>query len=258
MSEFRELLDCNKISDDSIECIAFDVFDTILHRHVSPDDVLRLWAGEMIKRLSLKDNVSSLLIKRRIAGWIVKLGSVLTGYDKECRYPDLIRVLYFMTLPGISFGEFYNCALDTEVGVEKRVTFIPDSKRRLIESAFCMGKPVICISDYPLPGESEIEILKYHGIEVERIFTSSDWRLLKLTGRLYKRALKCMGVDPKKTVMIGDNYHSDYVKARAEGMRSIHLDNSKKRQKADFPFSNVSSGWNHTIVHIVLISITVI
>ncbi len=240
MSEFRELLDRNGIADDSVECIAFDVFDTILHRHVSPDEVLHLWACDMVEELSLMDTPATLLIKRRIAGWLVKFVSVLTGYDKECRYPDLIRVLYYMVLPRISFFEFYRRALDTEVGVEKKVTFIPESKRKLIASAFCMEKPVICISDYPLPEESEKEILKYHGIEVERLFTSSDWRFLKSTGRLYKRAIECMRVDPLKAIMIGDNYHSDYIKAKEEGMQAIYLDNSNISTKSNAPFSKAA------------------
>lgn len=226
MNKFDILTENNGILDEDYEYIAFDVFDTILHRFVMPKDILRLWAFEITQNALVKDTDTSLLFKRRFAGWVAKLVNVLAGYDKECEYRQLISMLYLMISSSLSYREFYQYALELEMSVEKELTYIPETMKELIGEALKKSKSVICISDYALPGESEKEILKYHGVEAEKVYSSSDKKMLKSTGRLYKYVADEIDLNPDRILMIGDNYQSDFLMAKTVGLKAIQLGDS--------------------------------
>lgn len=208
---------------DAVAVIAFDVFDTLLYRTVSPQQVYTLWAKALIEEYSLKKTPAQVLKARSIASRMAKLRQVLKGNDREAKYgymAGMLRILLGISCPKQSF--LATC-LRLELEVERSVTYVPEERRALLQSAMATGKPVVCISDLYLPVETLRELLTYHNLCPSQLFVSETYALQKATGRLYGRAVELLSQNPACILMIGDNRRSDYEAAREAGLQAVWL-----------------------------------
>ena len=87
-----------------------------------------------------------------------------------------------------------------------------------------MGKKVIFTSDMYLPEDVIVKILKENGYtEYTKLYLSSTVKKIKWTGDLYRHVFKDMGLEPGEMIHMGDNFESDYKRAKELGMNSIHI-----------------------------------
>jgi FMN phosphatase YigB (HAD superfamily) len=82
----------------------------------------------------------------------------------------------------------------------------------------------------------EIEIQEAH---IERYFartfsTTSDFRDIKKTARLYQKILEIMGAPPSDTIHVGDHYEFDYLVPKGLGIEAYYLDRDAKGPKDAF------------------------
>lgn len=146
----RDLCIDNGIDLNAIEIIAFDVFDTLIYRQVSPMQVCRMWAERMIDCYELPFSVDQLLTIRSNIGRMLKLRQVASGNDKEYLYDDFAKMLRKrIKLDCIDEADFVKNSLEIELQVEKEVTYISNDIRELFYSAKALKK-VICISSSPI------------------------------------------------------------------------------------------------------------
>jgi len=63
---------------------------------------------------------------------------------------------------------------------------------------------------------------------------SQETRIVKPNARAYWKILKKMHLKPREAVSVGDNYEHDILGAKSIGMKTVWLNKSRKRGKADF------------------------
>lgn len=227
---FLAFCQAHDIRYETVHVIAFDVFDTLLYRTVSPQQVYTLWAQALIKEFSLKKTPGQVLKARFTASRIAKLRHILAGKDREAKYDDMAGILrILLKIPG-SKQSFLDTCLRLELEVERSVTYVPEDRKSLLQSAMDTGKPVVCISDFYLPEETLRALLAYHGICPAQLFVSETYALQKATGKLYRKAAQLLQYEAGSILMIGDNRNSDFKAACNSGLQAIWLDSDAQHQ----------------------------
>lgn len=224
-----ELLELNGIIIDNIDWVAFDVFDTILFRMTSPMETHHLWACRIKQKYQLSESCDTIVKMKFSCARKLKLKNLIRGYDKEYRYSELVELLHKRLGIKDSLEGFLNYCVDSEYEIELKTTYIPKHIYEWLKDLKNVGKKIICISDYYLPCSFLMKLLKGKGIDVERVFSSTDYFLQKRTGRLYKKVVEELSTSPDRIVMIGDTYLSDFVKARKCGIRSLLVDRNTQK-----------------------------
>jgi predicted HAD superfamily hydrolase len=217
----------NKIKLEDMEVVAFDVFDTIIYRNVSPFHVHRMWANSLIDRFMLTKSADQIVKMKFECGRLAKLQNLSRGMDKEYHYRQMTDLLKKRLNIAMDSLDFYSACLDIELRIEESVCYVPDEVKEFVTQVQ-MKKKIICISDFYLPGESLIKLLGSKGIHVDDLFVSSDYLLQKKTGRLYAAVVERLGVEADKIVMIGDDKTSDVDNAKEAGLGAIYLENKKQ------------------------------
>jgi predicted HAD superfamily hydrolase len=86
------------------------------------------------------------------------------------------------------------------------------------------GRRVICVSDMYL-GASQIGKLIAAHVDmsiIDKVYSSADLEFGKASGVLYQHVLQAESVTGDELVHCGDNYHSDVVMARHNGIDATH------------------------------------
>ncbi|HEY8890101.1 MAG TPA: hypothetical protein VIM70_07575 [Clostridium sp.] len=213
--------------------IAFDIFDTVIHREVSPDHVVRMWAKRLIDYYDLNMSISHLVLLKLNARRFAKLDNVRKGLDKECRYDQMtMRIYKFMGIQD-SYEEFNARCIDFELEVEKKVGYIDEKFLQLYLKLLCMDMQIVFISDFYLNGSVLCKLFIAKGLDIKenQIFSSSDFCKTKITGNLYQCVLEKLKIIPDKVLMIGDSKTSDYKNARLKGLNSYYVDSSQYHER---------------------------
>lgn len=220
---FARLLEEHSILLDNVQVIAFDIFDTLLYRTISPEQVHDCWAAALLQENKRKLTTGQVLRRRRIASRLAKIPQILRGRDRECHYAAMIRWLWsLLYFPG-SYQRFLCTCLRLEQMVEQAVEYVPEDRRRLFDAACATGKTVICISDFYLPESLVRALLQRQGLIPSAVYVSESYALQKRTGKLYKKVAQSLNCPPDRILMIGDNPQSDDRMARESGLRAIWL-----------------------------------
>lgn len=231
MMDFEDLLKIHRIDIDEIEVVAFDVFDTLLYRNVSPNQVYKIWSNKVIEEFKIRIGTEDFLDKRKKAGWIQKVKNLLNGLDNETTYKQLMWELYNNTKMTVSFDVFYEKCIQIALDIEKEYCFKNLSICKYLDTARRKGKIVICISDYFLSSIQLNELLYSKGIFLDHVFSSCDYCRLKSTGNLYETVGLKLGISLDKILMIGDNKISDLKMAKKKRLHAIHIKDNKQFKK---------------------------
>lgn len=223
-SNFIRILKSQRFELSEIKIIAFDVFDTLLHRSTSIMDTHYLWAKRL--KEEFKTNLSNNQIvdlKFKLAKNI-KLNNIIKGYDREYHYKELTKKLNKKLQTNLNDDEFYKFCSNLEIEIEINNTYIPRYIHEWVRDIEEKNIKIILISDYFLPSNLLKKILVNKNLNIDEIYSSSDFLLKKKTGRLYKKILDKKTINPNSILMIGDNYISDYLMPRKYGINSLLFD----------------------------------
>lgn len=114
-----------------------------------------------------------------------------------------------------------------EIELELKFCYTRKTGYELYKLALDLGKKVICTSDMYLNIETIKSILKNNNYnKVEKIFLSSESKLTKATGDLFKLVISNLNINPNQIIHIGDNYESDVIQATKQGINVGHLKKS--------------------------------
>lgn len=210
------------IADPKYKVISFDVFDTLIVRpFLDPRDILQLLddyfheilpQNKMVEfssiRLQTEERMRA-LIKISNPFWQdVTLDEIYEYIQKEYDFPpDLIEKLK-----------------SKEVELEKKYIDKRESTYQLFVMAKEIGKKVILVSDMYLPSSIIEEILLGVGYSgYDKIYVSSETRVLKHTGDMYQYVLKDQGISSDEILHIGDNWESDVIMAKRQGIDSYFI-----------------------------------
>ena len=158
-SNFIRILESQRFELSEIKIIAFDVFDTLLHRSTSIMDTHYLWAKRL--KEEFKTNLSNNQIvdlKFKLAKNI-KLNNIIKGYDREYHYKELTKKLNKKLQTNLNDDEFYKFCSNLEIEIEINNTYIPRYIHEWVRDIEEKNIKIILISDYFLPSNLLKKIL---------------------------------------------------------------------------------------------------
>lgn len=202
-----------------IKVIAFDFFDTLVHRNCLPETVLFQWAREMSVKLDFRIPVKVLYEKRKFADL------PNNGIEKEeCSYSELMDYLYDSIcnrIKGISREVFVAESYATELKIELEHLFVDNDNCHLLKK-YAEKYPIVLVSDFYCPVNFFCAILKHFDLlkYINKIYVSSEIGKRKSTGNLYEYVIKDLGVCANEVLMIGDNEYSDHKLPRRKGIQT--------------------------------------
>ena len=189
---------------------SFDIFDTLITRKLrNPHDVF-----------SYMETVDSLDIinfkKKRVQA---ELNARRRNKYEEITLDEIYEELKLEnTISDNYINELKNKEIEAEL-----VLSIPIKKNiDYLNSLVNDGEKVILISDMYLSKQDICELLLKHNIPTEKIeiFISSEYRLTKHSGKLFKHILKELQIHSGEMQHIGDNKVSDVLIPKLLGIRT--------------------------------------
>ncbi len=212
------------LRDPQVRYLSLDVFGTILPRFCArPVDVF-----PHVGRL-LRDR--GLLVAAITPAEFAELREEAERLAREARGSEsggfevtLEEIYQRLRSAGVMAGDDPNRWAAAELEAEKRFCFANPLVLDLIRHTLAAGQQVAFVSDTYLSRRQLAELLKHHGVPCEeaRVFVSSEYRVGKAGGRLFKHVLEDLSLAPEQVVHAGDNYCSDVQGATAAGMRAAH------------------------------------
>lgn len=199
--------------------VTFDVFDTLIQRPFwNPSDIFELLNVYAQKIFSLTDTIDFSIYRKKAEK--LTRNKVYKLYRRnEVTLDEIYQTL------SQEFG-FDQTLLDNikdyEINLEKKFVYARESGLELFELARHLDKDVFIISDMYLPQNVIKEILYKIGVQDVEVRVSSSNFKTKSSGEAYE-FLKGLGVPFEKILHIGDNYESDFEKAKAIGFNAALL-----------------------------------
>lgn len=219
---YRALVDM--IHSDRIKLISFDIFDTLVVRpFAKPMDMFNELNGAFAKLFGIETYVDFTTLRHNAEQRCHMLQKANKPGIEEPTMDDIYDV----------FSEFYGFDREKlremqrlEIECELRYCYPRKAGIELFETAKATGKKVILASDMYLPRSCMEAILKKCGIEgYDRFYLSNEMHLTKHSGRMYRAIAKDYAkyAAPSQMLHIGDNYDSDFVKAKGAGWQAQHF-----------------------------------
>ncbi|WP_440862619.1 HAD family hydrolase [Symbiopectobacterium purcellii] len=193
----RAMKDINKA-----KVVSFDVFDTLLLRpYLTPTDLFLHIEKSKEAPFFREARIESEREARK-----------RNSQREDITFDDIYEEIDFI------FKPLKQVELDFEMSVLQQN---PEMKK-VWDYAKSENKKIVIASDMYLPTEIIAEALKKNGFfDYDRIYVSSELGKTKSRGSMYEHIIKDLNVSPKDILHIGDNKHSDYIKAKLYGIQSI-------------------------------------
>ncbi|HMK48971.1 MAG TPA: HAD-IA family hydrolase, partial [Thermodesulfovibrionales bacterium] len=210
-----------------IKVVSFDIFDTVLIRRVDPPEKTK----ELSCDRALKDGVvdrsgAGLLSLRKTVEENLKSQATAHGKDREYSIHDVFfEVASYLKVKDIQAT--VSRLLDIELEIEKAVTLpmpgIKDQLRRLSQ-----GYRLIAVSDTYLTTQMLKQVLDHLGLGdyFKAIYASSEYKLSKSSGSLFRLILEAENIGPHELQHIGDNFLSDYFVPKKIGVKTVCLNDN--------------------------------
>ncbi|WP_298077570.1 HAD family hydrolase [uncultured Abiotrophia sp.] len=203
--------------------VAFDFFDTLVHRDCHPEVVLYEWAKEVAAYMKYRVSPSQIYDCRKEVEFRFKQQS-----GEEMPYDSLLGDTYSRLLPNeledIDLkNEWVDAAKSIELQAELAHLTIDSETIALVEKLYREGKVLIVISDFYADYNflrnimTSLDIGQYFS----QIFVSSSTGCRKSTGRLYQYVCQQLDLSYDELTMLGDNEQSDVKVPRNMGIKAI-------------------------------------
>lgn len=203
-----------------------DFFDTIVYRDCHPEEVKRRWCRNIIEYYTLPYTTDELYELRIDIEAEICSSNLECHGEQEFKYSDFSeRIIEALSLDIPCSQEIKQHFLDIELTIEKEVQHLNDDVISFLKKQKERGRKIVVISDFYHSQFFFDSLLTHHGIEelLDNIYISCDNMKSKRSGKLYPFVLESESVVPNKAFMIGDNYHSDFVKSNECGIAAFHI-----------------------------------
>ena len=232
-----------KIMDSKTKIVSFDIFDTLITRPFLYPKDLFTFLNDDYRKLSNNLGIDFSKIREdcevlaRIEAEKEKREDVTLD-----RIYEIIKEEYDIPSSIIEFLK------RKEIELELKFCKRRETSYSIYKLAKYLGKRVICTSDMYLPREVIQQILQKNGFEgIDKIYLSCDVMKSKSTGHLYEYMIENEKIEPQNIVHIGDNYKSDYDRAKKYNIKSIYfpkttdimLDKNTTNNLAQMLYSNM-------------------
>jgi FMN phosphatase YigB (HAD superfamily) len=226
---FAELSSRLKALADKVDLVSFDIFDTLLERHVEPPDAVKTVASRRAAVLFAEASgeylaPEALLAARHEAEATLRRQAQDAGFDHECAFTDIAGAVAHRIAPGKEEA-LYAALVEGELEAEREALYPRAKAAELLAALKAQGKRVVAVSDMYLDSALITRLFQHFGLGglVDCIYVSADLKLGKYSGRLFRHVLDKEEIPPSRMVHVGDHPHSDFAAPRALGIRALHL-----------------------------------
>ncbi|MDR1148284.1 MAG: HAD-IA family hydrolase [Spirochaetaceae bacterium] len=191
------------------DLISFDIFDTLLVRPYNNP-------GDLFVHLEKIHQMNGFAAARCNAEWQARKKTK----REEITYDEIYDRI----------DAPFECMYEREIELEKLTLRANPDMQKYFQYAVEQKKKVIIISDMYLPKYVIEDVLisnNYYGYD--KIYLSSDCFFTKHTGNLFLFALNDMGIHGQDVLHIGDNYYSDLLMAKKNGIHACHYTKIKNQ-----------------------------
>lgn len=211
-----------------ISAVFTDYYDSIVHRTVHPNNIIRLWAKLMIREIGIDVSIDDLYgIRKECEAYLSnKLKKDKNKIAYETLKSEISNRLVASNLMLQSkehlFKAYFSLA---EIRAEKNVQYLNTGVINTLKAIKAKGIKVYLVSDFYAPSEVLKALLKHHGVlnVFDDVFSSSSLKLSKHNGDIYPYLAKRLALDSQKILMIGDNEKSDIANAKTNGLHAFLL-----------------------------------
>lgn len=213
----------NRVKEESIKVVSFDIFDTLLLRPcIEPADIFRLVA----KRCGLPVEFVSV---RRKAEEIAR--TKRPYYDDDITFENIYDE--FISSFGYSEEEVRKIK-QTELDIELEYLKPRYSLQGVFEEAVKSGKTIVICSDMYHSAEFLTKVLNKNNYKGFKLYVSSEYKLSKGSKRLFKKIINDFskeGIKANQILHIGDNYRADIENSKSVGMQAEYVESVKNKIK---------------------------
>nr|WP_302641430.1 HAD-IA family hydrolase [uncultured Agathobaculum sp.] len=207
------------------EYISFDIFDTVVVRpFYTPTDLFKLLDQKFETIYSGNISFSDIRVqgeaetRRRI------------GYKNSAFQDVTIDEIYETIQDFFNLPPEVTDAMEKE---EKRLELLFCTPRHAVIEIFefvkQIGKKLVFISDMYLDRETVTSILEKNGLNgYERLFLSSEERLTKHSGDLFRAVLHELDIKANQLIHLGDTWENDIVKPQRLGIHTFFIPKAKE------------------------------
>lgn len=196
---------------EDYQYISFDLFDTLVKRHVCmPEDIFKI-VEEMYNKVHRAEPISQFVNIRKQAEAYAR---------KNCAREEVTLQQIYKNIECGQSDEL----MELELKIEYEMTDVNQVIKPIFDLCVEKKKPIFIISDIYLPKEHVLRLLDKCGLTpVYKVYVSSELGLIKQTGNLFKEVVKKEKIDTKLMLHIGDSYESDYVMPRSIGITACKI-----------------------------------
>ncbi len=230
--------------------VSLDIFDTLLARIETPEQVQRSVCRLLAKRLrklavqcpasGQAYTAEQVWQTRQQAEQALRQQAVESGYDYECRFSELVPVWLQQLVEGdcdgqaglgvgelgtVELAELNAFVIQTEMELEQLALYVKPGVSDLLQWLSGFGIRLFALSDMYLDGGYVRSLLAAKGLlqYFEQVYVSADSLLCKYSGRLFIEVGERHALDYAAWTHIGDNPVSDRRAACRVGIQGIWL-----------------------------------
>ena len=231
-----------QLKEKQIKWLFTDYYDTIVHRHVHPNYVQRIWAKLIIRELGLSISIDELyFIRQESVKYLEKkLAKDIDEIPYRSLKEEVCKRLVNDEVISNSFKEDFISLFEiADARAEASVQYLDQDVVDTIKYFKSNGGKVILISDFYGSVSLFEKLLKHHQIFdlFDGIYTSSSSEKSKYANTIYEPVISELNIDPSTVMMIGDNERSDYSNAIKNGLNAYllpHKSYTRKNKRNNF------------------------
>lgn len=214
----------------SIRCVSFDIFDTLLARCIEPPEAVHVRVAALLAEKIGHDSVNAVLHARRAVEADLRRAALSNGADHECHFDPLVEG-WVAHLVGHADPDLVDFVHATERELEALALSAKPGVKDLLRWLHAQGIRVVAVSDMYLSHDHVAALLDACGLAdlIDRVYVSSEFGLGKYSGRLHGKVLELEALAPEQVVHVGDNLVSDMRAPLRLGLQGIFLDERAQR-----------------------------
>lgn len=210
----------DQICSNEYDYISFDIFDTLLLRpFFSPEDLFK-FLDKKFEQI-YKTNIS--FSKIRILGEEKARESIFRQNPsfEDITIEDIYKYIEKeYNLP----NNIIENMMQEEINLELKFCKARECTKEIYSLAKILNKKIIIISDMYLKEEHIKVLLSKNGYDnYDKLYVSSELKLTKSIGSMYKYVIKELKINPASILHIGDNWQSDIQNAQKYGFNTFFL-----------------------------------
>ncbi len=233
----EKLIKAGRKAAEHCDVVSFDLFDTLFIRRIHDPDLIKLPVSRYISCLASQSGIEILPDRvQELRDAIEKEQRIETGKtfaDQEACYPVFMRRLLLEVFEDQYTDTILSDVTAYELEMESAMLVPRQALIDWMAELFESGKRIFIISDIYLPADHLKKLVERAGFlnYCEDLVSSADSFLAKASGKGFELVRKQFNLDQNSWLHIGDNPHSDGMRAAEFGLVALVLHDGEEKYR---------------------------